>query len=551
MAGIVADLFRDGEVIEVQTGSVTPLVKKLLGLPPMPVTIVLPIIREKRICTVDENGVLLRCRKSPKRGTVYDCYYQLPRLLPLLGREKLTLRLLLLDADELPHRGSERPGRPPGLPAAGPGAHRLPGGPQLPLPGGPWRAAAAGAARSLHPGDALAGHRPQSPGGERRPCGAAEVRGGGALRQGGPGLPLPPGGVRRWPLTGCRRRCWRCLHGWRRPARRAGWWAAVSGTVCSGGPVHDYDIAVSCPPARTAALFSGHELVLAGAAHGTVGVVAGGRLLELTTFRADGAYRDRRHPEQVAFLPDIDGGPGPPGLYGERHGDGPPGRLRDPYGGRKDLEARLLRAVGEPERRFSEDALRILRLARFAAKLGFSVEGETLAAALRLRRETAALSAERITAEVAGFVDGEYFSRAAGEMLGLFAGVWPALAEVPSEMLAAFARAEEPDSRLLFDGPGGLTGGTGRRRWRPSAGGCGCPGAGSGCWTRQPGGWPSRRRRTLPRSGGGPAVSVTKPPAWPLPWTGRWAAPGSRRPPSMSGGGSAGQGCPGASGSWR
>ena len=227
------------------------------------------------------------------------------------------------------------------------------------------------------------------------------------------------------------------------------------------------------------------------------------------------------------------------------------GRLRDPYGGRKDLEARLLRAVGEPERRFSEDALRILRLARFAAKLGFSVEGETLAAALRLRRETAALSAERITAEVAGFVDGEYFSRAAGEMLGLFAGVWPALAEVPSEMLAAFARAEEPDSRLLFDGPGGLTGGTGRRRWRPSAGGCGCPGAGSGCWTRQPGGWPSRRRRTLPRSGGGPAVSVTKPPAWPLPWTGRWAAPGSRRPPSMSGGGSAGQGCPGASGSWR
>lgn len=100
VAGIVADLFRDGEVIEVQTGSVTPLVKKLLGLPPMPVTIVLPIIREKRICTVDENGVLLRCRKSPKRGTVYDCYYQLPRLLPLLGREKLTLRLLLLDADE-------------------------------------------------------------------------------------------------------------------------------------------------------------------------------------------------------------------------------------------------------------------------------------------------------------------------------------------------------------------------------------------------------------------------------------------------------------------
>ncbi len=217
-----------------------------------------------------------------------------------------------------------------------------------------------------------------------------------------------------------------------------------------GRPVHDYDIAVSCPPARTAALFSGHELVLAGAAHGTVGVVAGGRLLELTTFRADGAYRDRRHPEQVAFLPDIDGDLARRDFTVNAMAMDRRGRLRDPYGGRKDLEARLLRAVGEPERRFSEDALRILRLARFAAKLGFSVEGETLAAALRLRRETAALSAERITAEVAGFVDGEYFSRAAGEMLGLFAGVWPALAEVPSEMLAAFARAEEPDSRLLL-----------------------------------------------------------------------------------------------------
>ena len=189
-----------------------------------------------------------------------------------------------------------------------------------------------------------------------------------------------------------------------------------------GRPVHDYDIAVSCPPARTAALFSGHELVLAGAAHGTVGVVAGGRLLELTTFRADGAYRDRRHPEQVAFLPDIDGDLARRDFTVNAMAMDRRGRLRDPYGGRKDLEARLLRAVGEPERRFSEDALRILRLARFAAKLGFSVEGETLAAALRLRRETAALSAERITAEVAGFVDGNISPGLPGRCWGSLPG---------------------------------------------------------------------------------------------------------------------------------
>ena len=215
-------------------------------------------------------------------------------------------------------------------------------------------------------------------------------------------------------------------------------------------PVHDYDIAVSCPPERTAAIFSGCELVLAGAAHGTVGVVAGGRLLELTTFRADGEYRDLRHPERVAFLPDIDGDLARRDFTVNAMAMDRRGRLRDPFGGREDLAARLLRSVGKPERRFSEDALRILRLARFAAKLGFSAEGETLAAALRLRRGTAALSAERVTAEVLGFAEGEHFPRAVGETLGLFAGVWPGLASVSPEALAALARAESPDSRLLL-----------------------------------------------------------------------------------------------------
>lgn len=99
--GFIADIFRDGAVTEVQTGSVTPLVKKLLRLPPeIPVTIVLPIIREKTICLVDENGEVLSRRRSPKKGRYSDCFYQLPRLLPLAGRGQLWLRLLLLDAEE-------------------------------------------------------------------------------------------------------------------------------------------------------------------------------------------------------------------------------------------------------------------------------------------------------------------------------------------------------------------------------------------------------------------------------------------------------------------
>lgn len=99
--GFIADIFRDGAITEVQTGSVTPLVKKLLRLPPeVPVTIALPIVREKTICMIDENGELISRRRSPKKGSFAESFYQLPRLLPLAGRDQLWLRLILLDADE-------------------------------------------------------------------------------------------------------------------------------------------------------------------------------------------------------------------------------------------------------------------------------------------------------------------------------------------------------------------------------------------------------------------------------------------------------------------
>ena len=99
--GFIADILRDGAITEVQTGSVTPLVKKLLRLPPeVPVTIALPIVREKTICMIDENGELISRRRSPKKSSFAESFYQLPRLLPLAGRDQLWLRLILLDADE-------------------------------------------------------------------------------------------------------------------------------------------------------------------------------------------------------------------------------------------------------------------------------------------------------------------------------------------------------------------------------------------------------------------------------------------------------------------
>ena len=94
VAGFVADIFRDGQLLEVQTGSVTPLVKKLLRLPKeYPVTIVLPIVREKTLVTLSEEGELLSRRRSPKKGGWWEAYYQLPRLLPLAERPGVRLRL--------------------------------------------------------------------------------------------------------------------------------------------------------------------------------------------------------------------------------------------------------------------------------------------------------------------------------------------------------------------------------------------------------------------------------------------------------------------------
>ena len=117
VAGFVADIFRDGQLLEVQTGSVTPLVKKLLRLPKeYPVTIVLPIVREKTLVTLSEEGELLSRRRSPKKGGWWEAYYQLPRLLPLAERPGVRLRLILVDADEY---RTETPSKRVDAPSAG------------------------------------------------------------------------------------------------------------------------------------------------------------------------------------------------------------------------------------------------------------------------------------------------------------------------------------------------------------------------------------------------------------------------------------------------
>ena len=163
---------------------------------------------------------------------------------------------------------------------------------------------------------------------------------------------------------------------------------------------HDWDLCTSARPEQVMALFGEEKCIPTGLQHGTVTVKQGGRLYETTTFRTEGAYSDGRHPDAVCFVPDVREDLARRDFtinamaYSAEEG------LIDPFGGRDDLAAHLVRAVGEPERRFEEDALRILRLYRFAARFGFAIDPATGAAARALGTHLDCVSAERIQEEL-------------------------------------------------------------------------------------------------------------------------------------------------------
>ena len=178
---------------------------------------------------------------------------------------------------------------------------------------------------------------------------------------------------------------------------------AVGGCVrdaCLGILPQDYDLCTSALPDRTEALFSDHRLVLAGKKHGTVGVVTEGGVVEITTFRTEGEYRDSRHPNWVAFVPEIETDLARRDFTVNAMAFSPIRGFADPFGGREDLRRGILRAVGDPARRFSEDALRILRGVRFAVRYRLEVEEKTEAAMSALASGLNHIAAERVFDEL-------------------------------------------------------------------------------------------------------------------------------------------------------
>ena len=183
-----------------------------------------------------------------------------------------------------------------------------------------------------------------------------------------------------------------------------------------GGPVrdllrgvmpHDFDITTSALPEETKSVFIGERIIETGIKHGTVSLIKNGEQYEITTYRIDGEYEDSRHPKSVEFTKCIEEDLARRDFtvnaiaYSERRG------ITDPFGGREDIEKKIIRAVGDGEKRFDEDALRIIRGIRFAATLGYTIEEKTKAAMLKKAPLLENISKERIFVEWKKLIGGE------------------------------------------------------------------------------------------------------------------------------------------------
>ena len=162
---------------------------------------------------------------------------------------------------------------------------------------------------------------------------------------------------------------------------------------------HDYDMAVSCPPERTLEILKDFRTIPTGLQHGTVTAISDRNPIELTTFRIDGSYTDMRRPDSVSFSRSVAEDLSRRDFTVNAMAYSPESSLVDLFGGRADLSAKLLRAVGVPEKRFTEDALRIMRAFRFSSQLGFDIEENTLKAAHECHGGLENIAAERIRAE--------------------------------------------------------------------------------------------------------------------------------------------------------
>lgn len=186
--------------------------------------------------------------------------------------------------------------------------------------------------------------------------------------------------------------------------------------IIMGKVPSDFDIATSALPSDLLEVFKEEKVIETGLKHGTLTVILDGEGFEITSFRTDGEYGDFRHPERVSFGVSLEEDLSRRDFTINALAMNENGDIIDPFFGVKDIENKIIRAVGNPDKRFSEDALRILRAVRFSATLGFSIEEETAAAMLHNKELLKNISRERKTEEFIKTLSGEHIGTLSGEI---------------------------------------------------------------------------------------------------------------------------------------
>lgn len=210
---------------------------------------------------------------------------------------------------------------------------------------------------------------------------------------------------------------------------------AVGGAVrdfLRGEEPFDYDITTDATPDEMKRVFSGFRLIETGIKHGTLTVLVNSLPIEITTYRIDGEYSDSRHPKSVSFTKRLSDDLARRDFTVNAMAYNPKDGITDLYGGKADLENRIIRAVGCPSLRFTEDALRIMRALRFSSTLGFKIEKATAEAIYEKAPLLSLISVERIFAEWQKLVTGRGVFEVIAEFYEPLSIALPRLLPTPS-----------------------------------------------------------------------------------------------------------------------
>ena len=190
---------------------------------------------------------------------------------------------------------------------------------------------------------------------------------------------------------------------------------------------HDWDICTSALPEQVETCFPGHHIIETGLKHGTVTIVDSGEPYEVTTYRTDGVYSDGRRPDKVQFVSNLTEDLSRRDFTINAIAMDAAGGLQDPFSGVADIASGIVKCVGDPDKRFKEDGLRVMRALRFASVFGFSIEEQTAISIHKNRNMLACVAAERINVELCKLLVGN----GAGDILCKYVDVlcefWPEL----------------------------------------------------------------------------------------------------------------------------